>query len=43
MFFKTVNEKRKKLTSLKEELKWLAKLSKNYKKEISIVTLTSVS
>lgn len=42
MFFKTVKEKKEKLTSLKDELKWLAGLSKNYKKEIFIVTVMSV-
>lgn len=42
MFFKAVKEKKDKLISVKDELKWLANISKSYKKEIFIVTLVSV-
>jgi len=42
MFFKAVKDKKDKLTGLRDELKWLAGLSKNYKKEIAAVTALSV-
>ena len=42
MFFKAVKEKKDKLISVKDELKWLVNISASYKKEIFIVTLVSV-
>lgn len=42
MFFKIVKEKKDKLISVKDELKWLVNISASYKKEIFIVTLVSV-
>lgn len=42
MFFKTMKEKGGSLIGLKDELKWLANISRHYKKEITIVTVISV-
>lgn len=42
MFFKTIREKGVSLIGLTEELKWLADISRHYKKEIIIVTVISV-
>lgn len=43
MFFKTIiKEKSGSLIGLKDELKWLANISRHYKKEIIIVTVISV-
>ena len=42
MFLKIARDKKEQIVNLKEELKWLAGMSRQYKKEIFAVTLVSV-
>lgn len=42
MFLKIARDKKEQIVNLKEELKWLADMSRQYKKEIFAVTLVSV-
>ena len=42
MLLKIAKDKKEQIVNLKEELMWLAGMSRQYKKEISAVTLVSV-